>query len=100
MGVEEARELLAARGPLGQPAQLDPADRGMDIGHPVVESGDLVGVLRPIPWLRSSRTWRACSPLPQETMPPSPEVLFLVGYRENIPACPKVPTCWPSQVAP
>src|SRR5699024_11567866 len=44
-----------------------------------------------IPWLRSSRTWRACSPLPQETMPPSPEVMFLVGYRENIPDCPKVP---------
>ena len=34
---------------------------------------------RSMPWLRSSRTWRAISSVAHATMPPSPEVMFLVG---------------------
>ena len=34
---------------------------------------------RSMPWLRSSRTIRAISSVAHETMPPSPEVMFLVG---------------------
>ena len=32
-----------------------------------------------MPWLRSSRSLRATSSSAVETMPPSPEVMFLVG---------------------
>ena len=36
----------------------------------------------------------------QETMPPSPEVMFLVGYSENIANSPKAPTGVPFSDAP
>ena len=55
---------------------------------------------RSIPWLRSSRTPRPSSSLSTDTMPPSPLVMFLVGYRLNMPKVPKVPTGRPSSAAP
>ena len=91
--IEERRILLPRRGPPRQLAQLDPTDRRMDIRHPVVVSPrPRFAYCFSIPWFRSSRTCRAISGVAQETIPPSPEVMFFVGYSENIPPCPKVPT--------
>ncbi len=43
---------------------------------------------------------RAISGVRADTMPPSPEVMFLVGYKLNIANAPKVPTGRPSIAAP
>ena len=42
---QERGVLLALLGPAVDLGQLDPADRGVDVGHPVVEADDLVLVL-------------------------------------------------------
>ena len=43
-GIEELGVRLALLGPLRQLAELDPTDRGRDVGQPHVGADDLVGV--------------------------------------------------------
>ena len=43
---------------------------------------------------------RSISEVATETMPPSPEVMFFVGYSENIAKEPKAPTGVPCSDAP
>ena len=48
-----------------------------------------------MPWLRNSRSLCSTSASDVVTMPPSPEVMFLVGYRLNMAKVPKLPTFLP-----
>src|SRR5699024_9402700 len=54
---------------------------------------------RTIHLLRNNRS-RLATSSSAATIPPSPEVMFLVGYNENIANVPNVPTICPCQEAP
>ena len=76
---QERRVVLTRLGPPVDIGQLDPADRRVDVGHPVVEADDFVVVLLLHPLVAESRGSRSTSAMPAETLPPSPEVMFFVG---------------------
>ena len=76
----ESGVLLPLLGPRVHLRQLDTTDRGVDIGHAVVEADNLVQVLNaPCPDCGIAGFFLSISALATETMPPSPEVMFLVG---------------------